>query len=212
MGGRARVTSLDALDAFAAALRVFQDEAARAIEGVEMNVRAAADWVRLERKEYWNRQLRRSEQRTHEAKINLQRCQTLRRVDDYRPACVEEKRDLERARRRQELCRRQVEVVSQWSRKVDRAVNEYQGGVSQLARWLETDVDRAVAVLERLRRTLEAYVGAAPAADVSKAVDSLPPAYALEEGTSAATSAKDCPQSKVSPTRPAPEDNEEPQK
>ncbi len=175
MGGRARVTSLDALDAFAAALRVFQDEAARTLEGGEMNVRAAGDWVRLDRKEYWRHQLRLSEQKVHEAKINLQRCQTLRRVDDYRPACVEEKRDLERARRRQELCRQQVEAVSHWSRAIDRAVHEYEGGISQLARWLETDIDQAVAVLGRLRRTLEAYIGVAPAAEVSTVADSLPP-------------------------------------
>ena len=175
MAGCARVSSLDALDAFAAALRVFQDEATRTLEGIEMNVRAAGDWVRLERKEYWRRQLRLGEQKAHEAKINLERCQTLRRVDDYRPACVEEKRDLERARRRQELCRQQVETVRHWSRLIDRAVHEYEGGISQLARWLETDIDQAVAVLERLRRTLEAYIGVAPAADISTAADSLPP-------------------------------------
>ncbi len=185
MSGRAKVTSLDALDRFAAALRVFQDEAARSLESVELNVRAAVEWVRLDRKAFWNRQLRRSEQWVHEAKLNLQRCQTFRRMDDYRPACVEEKRELERARRRLELCRQRVEAVAHWSRVVDRAVYEYEGGSSQLARWLETDVDGGLAGLERLRRTLEAYVSAAPP-DVAAAVDSLPPDYAVEEDRPAA--------------------------
>ncbi len=186
MAGRAKVTSLDALDTFAAALRVFGDEAARAMEGVEGNVRAAVDWVRVDRKAYWNVQLHRSEQWAHEAKLNLQRAQTFRRVDDYRPSCIEEKRELERARRRVELCGQQVEAVRHWSRVVDRAVYEYQGGASQLARWLETDVDRAVAAMDRLRRTLEAYVTTAPSAEVAGAVDSLPAEYVPPEAPPAA--------------------------
>ncbi len=191
MAGRAKVTSLDALDTFAAALRVFQDEAVRSLESVEVNVRAAVDWVRLDRKTHWNGQLRRSEQRTHEAKLNLQRCLTFRRVGEYRPSCIEEKRDLERARRRRDLCRQQIEAVGHWSRVVDRAVYEYEGSASQLARWLETDIDRAVAVLERLRRTLEAYVATAPSADVSAAVDALPPEYVPEVDRPAAPTPAD---------------------
>lgn len=185
MGGRAKVTSLDALDAFAAALRVFGDEAARALDGVEMNVRAAVDWVRVDRKAYWKVQLQRSEQWAHEAKLNLQRAQTFRRVGDYRPSCIEEKREAQRARRRMELCRQQLEAVRHWSRAVDRAVYEYEGGASQLARWLETDVDRAVAAMDRLRRTLEAYVAAAPSAEVAGAVDSLPAEYVPPEDSPA---------------------------
>ncbi len=186
MAGRAKVTSLDALDTFAAALRVFSDEAARALEGIDVNVRKAVDWIGVDRKAYWKGQLQRSEQRAHEAKLNLQRAQTFRRVDDYRPSCIEEKREWERARRRVEVCRQQVEAVRHWSRVVDRAVYEYEGGASQLARWLETDVDRAVAAMDRLRRTLEAYVTATPSAEVAGAVDSLPAEYVPPEPPPAA--------------------------
>jgi hypothetical protein len=165
MAGSARVTSLDALDSFAAAVRVFQDEAQRAIESAEMNIRAATDWTRGERRDYWRGQARRAEQQLHEAKLNLQRCQTFRGVDDYRPACVDEKRQVERTRRRLEHSRDQIEAVKHWSRVVDQAVYESKGGVSPLARWLETDVERAMAALNRICRTLQEYVAVAPITD-----------------------------------------------
>lgn len=144
-GRTRRVTSLAALDSFAAAVRVFQDEAQQAIESVEMNIRAASDWTRGDRRDYWRRQARLAEQNLHEAKLNLQRCETFRRMDDYRPACVDEKRQVERTRRRLEYCRDQTEAVKHWSRVVDQTVYESEGGVSPLVRWLETDAERAMA-------------------------------------------------------------------
>ncbi|MDZ7619605.1 MAG: hypothetical protein U1E05_21610, partial [Patescibacteria group bacterium] len=151
MGGGAKVTSLDALDSFAVALRLFQDEALRALESVEMNARAAAGWTKQDRREYWRAQTGRAEQKAHEANLNLQRAQTFRRMDDYRPDCVDEKREFERARRRLEFCREKAEAVKHWSRVIDQGAFEYEGGVSPFARWLETEADRAVATLRRLR-------------------------------------------------------------
>jgi hypothetical protein len=175
MGGGAKVTSLDALDSFATALRLFQDEALRAMESVEMNARAASAWTKQERRNYWRTQIGRAEQKAHEAKLNLQRAQTFRRMDDYRPDCVDEKREVERTRRRLEFCREKVEAVKHWSHAVDQGIFEYEGGVSQLARWLETEAERAVATLRRLRTTLQEYVAVAPMADRLPALDALPP-------------------------------------
>ncbi len=185
MGGGAKVTSLDALDSFAAALRLFQDEALRAMESVEMNARAASAWTKQERREYWRAQIGRAEQKAHEAKLNLQRAQTFRRMDDYRPDCVDEKREWERARRRMEFCREKTETVKHWSRVVDQGIFEYEGGVSQLARWLETEADRAVATLRRLRTTLQEYVAVAPVADRLPALDALPPDSTAKAGDTA---------------------------
>lgn len=175
MGRSARVTSIAAVQEFAAAIRGFQDEASRALENLGMQIRRAVDWIQRDQKQYWTRQLRCSDEQVQEAKLNLERCRMFKRIGHHEPSCIEEKRDLERAKRRLRLCREKLEAVRHWSRAVDRAVFEYEGGVGQLARWLETDVERAIAVLGRLSSTLHAYVAVQPPPDDAVLPATLPP-------------------------------------
>lgn len=175
MGRSARVTSIAAVQRFAAALRCFQDEASKALEGLDVEIRRAVDWIRRQQKEYWTRQLRCSEQQLQEAKLNLERCRMFKRIGHHEPSCIEEKRALEREKHRLRVCREKLEAVRHWSRAVDRAVFEYEGGVGQLARWLETDAERAIAVLGRIRRTLDAYVAGQPPPEDAVLLATLPP-------------------------------------
>ena len=175
MGRSARVTSIAAVQRFGAALRCFQDEASRVLENLEMEIRRAVDWIQREQKEYWTRQLRCSEEQVQEAKLNLEGCRMFKRIGHHEPSCIEEKRALERAKRRFRLCREKLEVVRHWSRAVDRAVFEYEGGVGQLARWIETDVERAIAVLGRISSMLHAYVAVQPPSEDAVLPATLPP-------------------------------------
>jgi hypothetical protein len=174
MGQRARVTSIDAVDDFAAALRCFQHEASTALETLQLKIHRAVQWIEYDQKKYWTRQLRRSEQQVQEAKIDLQRCLTFKRIGDHRPACIEEKRALERAKRRQQVCREKLEAVRKWSRAIVRAVFEYKAGVGELSGWLQSDAERAVALLERISQTLQQYVAAESSPQLAEALTRLP--------------------------------------
>ena len=56
------------------------------------------------------------------------------RIDDHEPACIDEKRALERAKRRHETARQKVEAVRRWTREIDRAVDDCQpAGIQFLA-------------------------------------------------------------------------------
>ena len=66
-----------------------------------------------------------------------------------------------------------AEAVKRWSRAVDQAVLKYKSGASRLAHWLETDVPKALAVLGRMARALEAYLA------VESPVDTAPLTRAL---------------------------------
>jgi hypothetical protein len=174
MGRGAKVTSIDAVDEFAAALRCFQHDAAEALESLQQGVQRVAQWIEHDQKQYWTGQLRRSERQVQEARINLQRAMTYKRVGAHRPACIEEKRALERAQRRERLCREKLEAVRKWSRAIGRAVFEFRSGVGQLSQWLEADAERAVGLLGRIRHTLEQYVAAGSTADLDGALARLP--------------------------------------
>jgi hypothetical protein len=174
MGQRARVTSIDAVDDFAAALRCFQHDASRILEALELGIHRAVQWIQEDQKQYWKQQLRRSDQKVQEAKLALERCLIFKGGSDQRAACVEEKRALERAKRRHQLCREKLETVRRWSRDIERAVFEYKAGVGELRQWLETDAARTLGLLERITQTLQEYVLAESSPQVAEALARLP--------------------------------------
>jgi hypothetical protein len=174
MGQRAKVTSLDAVDDFAAALRSFRHDGTRILESLQLGIHRAVQWIQQDQRQYWKQQLRRSDQKVQEAKLALERCLIFRGGDDSRGACIEEKRALERAKRRHQLCRDKLEIVRRWSRDVERAVLEYKAEVGELRQWLETDAARSVGLLDRISRTLQEYVAAEPSAQVERALARLP--------------------------------------
>lgn len=153
----ARVTNVAALMEFRAALAEFAVAVRGALGDVEIEARRAVDWITNDRAAYWRQESRRSADAVAEAKDQLVNARTFKRIGDYTPSCVEEKKALEKAKRRQEHSERKLEAVKHWSRAARRAVDEFQGPVQQLMAMLDGDVPRAMAVLERMHAALESY-------------------------------------------------------
>jgi hypothetical protein len=174
MPRRAQLFSIDAVATLAAAVETFHGEAQAALEELELEIRRALEWIGHDRKDYWNRELRRGWERTAEARVQLQQGMTFRRVGNEPMACVDEKKALEQAKRRLELAQQQVEAVRHWSYAVERAVRDYRAARSSLANWLDADCPRAVAALRRMTETLQHYVAMEVPPDPSAAVQ--PPA------------------------------------
>ena len=158
MSPAAKVTSIDAVQAFAAALERFHEEASNALEELGLQVRRAKEWVQDDRRQYWDQQVRRGWQKVTEARIQLEQAKTFRRIADYRPSCIDEKKALEGAKRRLRLAEEKVEAVRHWSRVVEHAVGEYRGEIGPLTAWLEVDAPQALATLKRLTEALDTYV------------------------------------------------------
>lgn len=175
MGRAARITSIDAVGTVNAALRRFQEEATSALQDLEMEVQRALDWIQHDRKDYWRNQVRRSSERTSEAKLALQQSQTFRRIGDYQPACREEKKMLDAATRRLHESEEKVERVRHWSRAVDHAAKEYKAGIHHLTCWLEAELPQAFIALHRMIAALDAYVSSQPPVSsvVSEPVSSM---------------------------------------
>lgn len=158
MSRAARVISIDVLQRMVAALRVFEEEASKALTDLDMEVRRADQWVSEEQRDYWRNQVRRSEDKVAEARIALERARMFTTLQGERRSCVDEKKALDRAKRRLELSHEKVEAVRRWTHLLDREFLEYRGFLAQLASWLQVDLPRAVAVLKRMQLALERYV------------------------------------------------------
>ncbi len=158
MGRTARITSIGVLQTTATALQRFRGEASGSLDDLDIELRRILDWIHHDRKEFWDRELRRSSEMVSQAKIQLQQARISRQIAGHEPACVDEKRALERAKRRLEVAEQKVQAVRVFAHAIDRAIEEYQRSRAQFVTWLETDVLQAVAALDRMSASLESYV------------------------------------------------------
>lgn len=194
MSRSARVASIDVLQTLAGALQRFRGDAASSLDDLEMELRHALEWIHHDRKEYWTREVQRGHENVSQARLQLEQARVMRRVASREPSCVDEKHALERAKRRLETARQKVEAVEHWIYAVDRAVDEFRRSRAQFVTWLDTDLARAVAALNRMSQSLDTYVSLeAPASPAPAAVGSAADSAAAQGGeeNSAAPTAHD---------------------
>lgn len=178
-GRSANVTSVEALDRFSVALRQFQEEASVALDELGMEIHRAVEWIQVDRKHYWNEQIRRSYQQVAEARIALERKQMFR-VGDERPSCYDEKKALEAAKRRLALSQEKIETVRRWSMVVAQAVMEYKADIGPFAQWVSLDLLQAIAAVQQMGDALDRYL------NIAAIETQTPDGQTLELGESAA--------------------------
>lgn len=166
MSHSARVTSIDALPLLAAALQKFRSDGAGAVDDVANEVRRALEWVRREQKDYWIAELRRAEDALSQARVQLQQALAVRRLADRAPSCDDEKRMVERAKRRVEVARRKLDAVRHWSIALERAADDFRRSHMQFASWIDIDLARAVATLNKMSESLVEYISMKGSEDV----------------------------------------------
>jgi hypothetical protein len=165
MSGPAKVTSIDVLQTLATALQRFRCEATAAMEGVDLETQRAMDWMQYDCKQYWAREARRSEEAIAQARLQLKQARSARKVADHEPICVIEERALKRALHRQETVRQKIEAVARWTRDLDAAINHVQRKRIQFLCWLDSDIPKGIAALNRMSASLESYISLETPAD-----------------------------------------------
>jgi hypothetical protein len=161
----AHVTETVALAEFRAALAEFANEVRRALTDIHLEVRRAMEWVAVDRPAYWRMEARRSGEALAHAKDELAHSRTYKQIGDYIPACIEEKKAVEKAKRRLETAEKKIEIVRHWIAATRHAFDEFQGPVQQLMSMLDGEIPHAIALLERMSKALEQYAtGVAPTA------------------------------------------------
>lgn len=165
MARQARVISIDALTMMQAALARFERDLRAALDDLEMEVRRALEWIQHDAPQYWEHEVRVGWERVSEARVQLQQAMTMRRVAEHDPSCVEEKKALEKARRRLQLAQEKADAVRQWRHAVEKAVNDYLAARGQMTGWLEADLPQARTALKHMLAALETYVAIETPAD-----------------------------------------------
>lgn len=158
MSGSANVHSVEAVAAFTTALRVFEDEASRALVSIDEQIRGAQNWLDHDAPSYWRQQVRLRYDAVAQARLALEACQR-KTVGDHRPSCIEEKEAYETAKRRLHEAEEKVIICQRVAQRIRHEVDEYRGRIMQLKGFLEGDLPRTVVLLERMIDALESYIG-----------------------------------------------------
>ena len=157
MNAPANVHSLEAVRDFRGSLIRFGEQATDCLDSLHGQVHRMIDWLEHDRPAYWQQQIRRGFDQVAEARLGLQRCQ-MRQVGDHRPACVEEKQALSRAKARLEYCQKKLEVVHRCQRVVEEEANQFRSRCGQIDSLLQRDLPHMAGLLDRILVSLEAYV------------------------------------------------------
>src|SRR5262245_24626938 len=166
MNPAAAVHSIPALQDFYNALCIFRNEGHEALSSVAVEIRRADQYL-TEQHNHWRREVKLSSEEVAQAKLELAR-KKFPGFDGRVPDCTLEERNLRRAQHRLDHAERQVEVVRSWMNRLAREISEvYETQEHNLSNFLEGDLARGLAMLERRLQALERYV--------AMAAPSLPP-------------------------------------
>lgn len=158
MNDAARVTSVEAIQRFYSAVRVFQDEADGALLSLDQQLAKALAWFDYDIPHYWKEQVRRAFDEVARARTTYETCK-MRTVAGRRPACDEERVALAAAKRRLEFCQEKVEVVGRCAVNLHRVVGEFRAQTGRFRQFVEGDVEKTAALLSRTVASLESYLG-----------------------------------------------------
>ncbi len=160
MSGAARVHAIEALEHLKQHLCVFREDAGEALGAAEWELRRTTDWVRGQL-ESWRGEARRRRDEVARAKNELDR-RKLQRVAGKPPDCTEQEKALAEARRRLDEAEQKIDNCRHWVIQWQRTVDENIGPLRRFSDFVQTELPKAAALLDRKSAALDAYVRLGP--------------------------------------------------
>lgn len=157
MSTQADVKSIDTLAFVKEALIAYAHESGQALSDLEIEGQRGVDWITGEQATFWKAEVRRSADAVNQAVKDLEYCRAFKKVGDNQPSCAEEKKALEKARKRLARAEEKLELVRRWTPVV---LQQFREACVRLVRFREViDVHcpRATAQLDRKLRALDEY-------------------------------------------------------
>lgn len=164
MRDRAGVGSVEALRAFKPAVVQFAELSQAALSAAESSATRTLDWLTRERGPQLRREIQRLQEETTRSRTRMISRMDMMR-DNPQPK-VDDKLELEAAKRRLRAAEQQLEEVRRWARQLERAIEQYRGAVSQFGWFVRGELGVAVGALDQMGSILDEYtqIGARPGA------------------------------------------------
>jgi hypothetical protein len=154
----ANITDIAALDEFRRALIKFREEVGVAVAEADSEVKSTFVWLERDRMLHWRRMVPRLDEELTGAKGALYRKEMQTMGTGKRPSVIDEKKAVERAKRRAEDARDRLEKTRRWLATLDRDVSLFKGAMSPIATMIDRDLPDAILRLRNMALALEAYL------------------------------------------------------
>ncbi len=158
MANEANITDIGALDEFRRALIRFREEVNAAIAEADSEVKSTFVWLERDRLLHWRRSVPRLDEELTSAKSALYRKEAQTMGDGRRPSVIDEKKAVERAKRRCEEARERLERTRRWLAMLERDVSLFKSAMSPIASLVDRDMPDAILRLRNMALALEAYL------------------------------------------------------
>jgi len=158
MPDSAKVTSLEAIEAFRAKLIVYREKASRVLDEVGDEVTRARLWLETDRPAHWQNQIKQRTRALEQAQQELFSAQ----LSGLRDASFAQQAAVQKSRRAIGEAEDQVKLVKQWRRQFDQRVESPARQVEKLRHILSHDLGQAVAWLNEVTKTLANYAQLSP--------------------------------------------------
>jgi hypothetical protein len=153
MGEQARVTSLEAIKVFRARLVVFLSKARPTLEEISNEVVRTRQWLQSDQRRLWERELKARMKKLEQLEAELFTA-TLSALSD---AATGQQMAVRHARENVRAAEEKLVTLRKWDRELAERSEPLIKQIDQLHHYFTTDMVRAVAYLDRVVTTLEAY-------------------------------------------------------
>ena len=170
MPDRARVTSIEAIEAFRNQLILFRDRAGRVLDEVSEHLTRTHNWLEHDRQIHWQNEIRRLQRQLEQRQQELFTAQ----LSALRGTPLAEQMAVQRARQALETAQDRARRVRFWQQQFEPRVQPLARQIEKLRNHLHQDLARALAYLTEVHRALAAYTEVPP--------DTTPPPRPVEPG------------------------------
>jgi len=153
MPERAKVTSLEAIEAFRSRLLVYRDKAGRVLDEVAEEVLRTRMWLQNDRITFWEGQIRRKHKELEMRQQELFSAQ----ISGMRDASFVQQQAVQKARQGLREAEDKLRVVKVWNRQYDQRVEPVGKQVEKFRHNISHDLANALAYLEQVIKTLADY-------------------------------------------------------
>lgn len=155
MADTVRVRSIEALRAFKAAMKDFEEAVRLSLGEANREVQRAAGWLQGDRILYWKQQRRLRENRLSDARSELMRAEM---ATATKTSAVVERKNVQKWKRAVEEAEQKLVNVKKWARTLEHEMSIFKAHCQPLSRIVEGDFSKAYAKLDRLYAALEKYI------------------------------------------------------
>jgi inhibitor of KinA sporulation pathway (predicted exonuclease) len=150
---QAKVSSIDAIEQFRSALIVFISKARPTLEEIASEVTRTKQWLQNDQRSYWEQQLKVRARELERAQAEL----FTARLSKIQQVSAAQQMAVQRAHRGIREAEEKARVLKKWSRDLENRSEPMVKEIEQLHGYLTTDMGRAVAYLNEIVKSLQAY-------------------------------------------------------